>query len=187
MPIPIRSSFGPMIPFSYLAKNCSTFGTLDFSFMSFSLPFTDDIIANIGEPFSELGYVFQGGEIQVVAHGMGACIELQSNGTGNDILKGPLFHPLSLPAFSVCSILVAFLVVCRQLALRSLRVSQTDFRSRLKALAQQATPTRPRFIWIINLMGPCKNINQFSAERSYTNGQDSGFMDELKINVRVLC
>ena len=116
MPIPIKSSFGPMIPFSYLAKNCSTFGTLDFSFMSFSLQSTDDIIANSREPFSDLGYVIQGSGIQAVAHGMGACVELQSNLAGNDILEGPLFHPLALLAISVCFISVALLVLCRQLA-----------------------------------------------------------------------
>jgi len=176
-----------MIPFPYLAKNCSTFGTLDLSFMSFSLQFTDDIISNIRDPFLELGYVFQGGETQVVAHGMGACVELQSNVTGNDNLEEPLFHPLSLPASSVCFISVAFVIVYRQLALQSLRVSQTDFPSRLRTSAQQALPTCPLFIWIINSMGLCKTINQFSAGRVYTDSYDSGFTDKFKINVRVLC
>ncbi|KAH7074224.1 hypothetical protein FB567DRAFT_611130 [Paraphoma chrysanthemicola] len=57
-------------------KNCSTFGTLDFSFTSFVWNIPKDL---------------EGGEITVVANSMGARVELLINVTGNDTLNVPLF------------------------------------------------------------------------------------------------
>jgi hypothetical protein len=83
-----------LIPFSnstmLSCKNCSTYGSLDFSFVSFS--FQDNVTERILEPPLELSDVFQGGETTAVANGMGARMEFQTNVTGNDTLDIPLFE-----------------------------------------------------------------------------------------------
>jgi hypothetical protein len=83
-----------LIPFSnstlLSCRNCSTFGSLDFSFVSFS--FQDNIIDRILEPPLELSDVFQGGEATIVAHGMGVRMEFSTNVTRNDTLNIPLFE-----------------------------------------------------------------------------------------------
>jgi hypothetical protein len=72
-------------------KNCSTFGTLDFSLLSFSLQDPEDILGLLIESPLELGGIFQGGELEIVANGMGARVELLTNVTGNDVVEVPLF------------------------------------------------------------------------------------------------
>jgi len=57
-------------------KNCSTYGSIDFSFVSFALaPDLDEILT----PPLEIGDLFDGGEVTVVANGMGAHVELATN------------------------------------------------------------------------------------------------------------
>jgi hypothetical protein len=83
-----------LIPFSNSTLlsyiNCTTFGSLDFSFLSFSLQ--DNITDRVLKPPLELSDVFQGGEATVVANGMGARMEFLTNVTGNDTLNVPLFE-----------------------------------------------------------------------------------------------
>jgi hypothetical protein len=84
-----------LIPFSnstlLSCTNCSTFGTLDFSFLSFSLQNLTDIPDLLAESGIELGDVFQGGELEIIANGMGARVELLTNVTGEHVLEVPLF------------------------------------------------------------------------------------------------
>jgi hypothetical protein len=63
-------------PIQIGCKNCSTYGSLDFSFVSFSLsPSLEEILQS---PI-EMGDFFDGGEVTVVANGMGAHVELITN------------------------------------------------------------------------------------------------------------
>jgi hypothetical protein len=57
-------------------KNCSTYGSIDFTFVSFSL---HPNLVSIVTPPIELGDIFEGGEVTVVANGMGAHVELLTN------------------------------------------------------------------------------------------------------------
>ncbi|KAH7069770.1 hypothetical protein BKA63DRAFT_88561 [Paraphoma chrysanthemicola] len=70
-------------------KNCSTFGTLDFSFASFVWDPPD--IEDVADLELSIGDFLDGGEITVDANRMGARVELLINVTGNDTLDVPLF------------------------------------------------------------------------------------------------
>jgi hypothetical protein len=72
--------------FQLTCKNCSTFGTLDFSFNSFVWNPTNESDGKF-----ELGDYFEGGEMAVVANNMGARVELLTNITGSNAFGLPLF------------------------------------------------------------------------------------------------
>jgi hypothetical protein len=86
-----NQSLIPSSNFTLLScKNCSTYGSLDFSFVSFSLQ--DNITERVLELPLELSDVFLGGETTIVTNRMGARMELLTNITGNDTLNIPLFE-----------------------------------------------------------------------------------------------
>ncbi|KAF2442974.1 hypothetical protein P171DRAFT_486938 [Karstenula rhodostoma CBS 690.94] len=79
-------------------KNCSTFGELDFSFASFSLR---DLDENNNDEGWQLGGFFEGGEVNIVAKGLGARVELEvglSSDGGFDVslFQVPLLYALSI-------------------------------------------------------------------------------------------
>jgi len=69
-------------------KNCSTFGSLDFAFAKFEL---QPNVSRILDPPVEIGDYVQGGEMNVMANGVGARLELLTNITGNATMEVPLF------------------------------------------------------------------------------------------------
>ena len=73
--------------------NCSTYGTIDFSFAQFE--FNDNIGQDIENTFTgplELGDLFTGGEATIVAHGLGAHVELYTNISRTDEKNIDLFQ-----------------------------------------------------------------------------------------------
>ena len=69
--------------------NCSTYGSLDFSFASFEFsPGIDEILSDD----LTLGDIFTGGEASVVAHGLGAYVELYTNISRSDDMSISLFE-----------------------------------------------------------------------------------------------
>ena len=79
--------------------NCSTYGSLDFSFVNFE--FAPDLDETIQGGFI-LGDVFNGGEATIVANGLGAHIELYLNISRSDVFAIPLFEIPLLFAIKVC-------------------------------------------------------------------------------------
>lgn len=69
--------------------NCSTYGSLDFSFVNFE--FAPDLDKTIQGGFI-LGDIFTGGEATVVANGLGAHVELYLNISRSDSFSIPLFE-----------------------------------------------------------------------------------------------
>ncbi|KAF2026545.1 hypothetical protein EK21DRAFT_115694 [Setomelanomma holmii] len=70
-------------------KNCFTYGSLDFSFAQFCwAPNATEIF----EPPIALGVWLDGGEMTIVAHRMGARVEILTNITGNATMDVPLFE-----------------------------------------------------------------------------------------------
>lgn len=75
--------------FQLTCKNCSTFGTLDFSFTEFRIRDDENPVSN-GR--LDLADFFEGAEMTVVANGMGARMELLTNITGSNAFGVPLFE-----------------------------------------------------------------------------------------------
>jgi hypothetical protein len=76
-------------------KNCSTFGKLDASFVSFN--WTKGAI--------------HGGEFELVAHGMGAHVELLTNITGDAVIEVPLFKVPLIAGIAVSTLTFCFRAV----------------------------------------------------------------------------
>ena len=85
-------------PIQVTCKNCSTFGTIDFSFANFELLPNLTEISQEGINFSD---IFTGGEATVVANGLGAHVELLTNISRSDNFQLPLFQIPLLFAIAV--------------------------------------------------------------------------------------
>jgi hypothetical protein len=85
-------------PLQVSCKNCSTFGKLDASFVSFN--WTKGAI--------------HGGEFELVAQGMGAHVELSTKITGDAVIEVPLFEVPLIAGIAVSTLTFCFRSVIRK-------------------------------------------------------------------------
>lgn len=84
--------------------NCSTYGTIDFSFAKFQ--FHPDLNKTVHGGFI-LGDLFTGGEATIVANGLGAIVSLYTSISRTDELSIPLFEIPLLFAIKVSDLQIA--------------------------------------------------------------------------------